>query len=70
MVSYIHSSDALEFSNTNLELYRPVVVGETVKIDCATDQKNVSLDLLQLKKGADKPVVLKVNFAVVKLSNE
>ena len=53
-------SDGLEFTTTNLELYRPVVVGETVTIDCATNEKDVNLNLLQLKKGLDTPTVLKV----------
>ena len=40
-----------------------MVIGETVTIDCATNEKNVNLNLLQLKKGTDQPIILQVrNF--------
>ena len=55
-------SEGLEFKTTNLELYRPVVVGETVDIDCATNEKNAKLQLLLQRTGSDSPTVLKVSL--------
>lgn len=63
--------DALVFLRTNLELLRPVVVGETVLFDCSTDDKSVTLNLLKRDNGSSIERILKVQcfFYTIQVSD-
>jgi len=56
------SLDSLEFITTDLELYRPVISGETVRIDCTTDKKAVTINLLRKNKNSKSPTLLRVRL--------
>lgn len=58
--------ESINFKKTNLVLYRPVVVRETVSIDCSTNPANVDLKLLKRNQQTKKETVLKVSFLIEK----
>ena len=56
--------ECINFKKTNLALYRPVVVRETVSIDCSTNPTDVDLKLVKRNQQTKKETVLKVSFLI------
>lgn len=60
--------ESLVFRSKQFEVYRPVVVGETVNINCTTDDETATLQLV--KKNAKSEQILQPDDSVLKLSGQ
>ena len=58
----VHYLDGLVFERTNLDLYHPAVSGETVNIDCRTDDKNAQLQLVKKDQKTGDETILVVRL--------